>query len=244
MPSRKQPLIKGTSLGIENIETLTLYPLPIGTNHSMNIDGTNHHGTLPPVLLEGEEEEDFWGDEEFVLRATGSPYPYPPSQRTEMVESTSLGEIICPPRKVNEKGQRGCRAGQRVQQKKEKVNGLTGIYNLTNVELTKKGMNILNSDLKCAVKKSINKFDVYIDIHKCIRKINMKKYFLGKRTNTDSRVGIPTIGIESGLRNKSSFNPLQSSNQHVEVFKQLVLRDLEGVAPKRNINPRYIQERI
>lgn len=50
-----------------------------------------------------------------------------------------------------------------------------GIYNLSSIELTHKELNILNLGLKCEPKKSLNKFDVHMDIHKYIRKVNLKK---------------------------------------------------------------------
>lgn len=81
----------------------------------------------------------------------------------------------------------------------------------------------------------------YIDIHKYIRKINLKNYLLGNKINTYSRVDTTTVGVDSGLKNKFLFNPTQPSNHQVGVFKQLVLKDLEGIVPKWNTNPRYIQ---
>lgn len=45
---------------------------------------------------------------------------------------------------------------------------MTGIYNLSSTELTHKELNILNLGLKCAPKKSLNKFNVYMDVHKYI----------------------------------------------------------------------------
>lgn len=40
------------------------------------------------------------------------------------------------------------------------------------------------------------------------------------------------------------FNPANSANQHVEVFRNLILKDLEQIVPKKNINPRHMQEGI
>lgn len=90
--------------------------------------------------------------------------------------------------------------GRRVQEKKEKGDRITGIYNLTNVTLTDKEINILNTGFKCSMKKPINRFNVYIDIHKYVCKINMKKYFLGNKVNTAKKVENVTIGVDSGLK--------------------------------------------
>lgn len=70
----------------------------------------------------------------------------------------------------------------------------------------------------------------------------MKKYFLNSGLSSSYPVNTNIIGVDSGLRNKSLFNPANSANQHVEVFKNLVLKDLDKVVPKRNINPSHIQE--
>lgn len=78
----------------------------------------------------------------------------------------------------------------------------------------------------------------FIDIHKFIRKINMKKYFLNK--NSQPTTINSSIALDSGLRNKSLFNPLNKANHQVETFKSLVIGDLELVAPKRDVNPQLI----
>lgn len=68
----------------------------------------------------------------------------------------------------------------------------TGIYNLSGVELDHKELNILNLGLKCAPKKMMNKFEVYIDTHKFIRSMNIKKYFLSHPVDSASKATIPS----------------------------------------------------
>lgn len=97
-----------------------------------------------------------------------------------MERTTLLGEKSSPLSRPKERRARGCRAGRRVQ-KKERA-GLGGIFNLTDITLTHKETNILNLGLKCGLKRPINKFDVFIDVHKYMRKMNMKKYFLNKNS--------------------------------------------------------------
>lgn len=70
----------------------------------------------------------------------------------------------------------------------------------------------------------------------------MKKYFLKSEPSSSYPVNTSIIGVDSGLKNKSLFNPVNTANKHVEVFKNLVLKDLDKVVPKRNINPPHIQE--
>lgn len=79
--------------------------------------------------------------------------------------------------------------------KKEEGDRLSGIYNLSSIELTHKETNILHLGQKCGLKRPISKFDVYVDVHKYMRKLNMKKYFLNKNfilaiTSTNTSVAI------------------------------------------------------
>lgn len=62
--------------------------------------------------------------------------------------------------------------------------------------------------------------------------------------NTVKKTDTVTIGVDSGLQSTSLFNPLITLNHHIEMFKQLVLKDLENITPKNNIDPRYIQKGI
>lgn len=52
------------------------------------------------------------------------------------------------------------------------------------------------------------------------------------------------MGVDSGLKNRSLFNPPQPANHQVEVFKQLVLKDLQTIPLKKSLNPKHIQEGI
>lgn len=67
------------------------------------------------------------------------PWRGPPLLSTEwtgMVVPPYVGEAIQSIRTAKDKEQRGCRAGGRVQQIKEKGDRINRIYNLTKVELT------------------------------------------------------------------------------------------------------------
>lgn len=93
------------------------------------------------------------------------------------------------------KKRRGCRAGRQKISKKEKKGHLNdGIYNSCKAKLDHKELNIFNLGLKCAPKKPLNEFEVYIITHKFIQKLNTKIYFLrhplenGNRVVADSQV--------------------------------------------------------
>lgn len=90
----------------------------------------------------------------------------------------------------------------------------------------------------------MNKFNVYIDAHKFIRTLNMKRYFLSHPTDTSNRITRPTGKVDSGLKNKSIFNPQISNNHYIEVFKNLVLKDIEVLPLKKRVNPDYIRDGI
>ena len=89
----------------------------------------------------------------------------------------------------------------------------------------------------------MNKFDVYIDTHKFVRTLNLKKYFLSHPVTSSMKSTIVATKVDSGLKNKSLFNPQISNNHFIEVFKQLVLKDIEEL-PVKGVNPRYIKEGI
>lgn len=71
-----------------------------------------------------------------------------------------------------------------------------------------------------------------------MRKINIKKSIL---SNSQTRVNKLCSGsnvIEhSSLQNKSLYNPQIHDNQHIEVFKKLVLQDLDQLKIKNIQDP-------
>lgn len=63
-----------------------------------------------------------------------------------------------------------------------------GIFNLGAKTLTGSHLQVLNKGLKFAPDKKLNKFETFIGIHKFIRNLNLKKYFVGqsRHANADS----------------------------------------------------------
>lgn len=80
-------------------------------------------------------------------------------------------------------------------------NRLGGIYNLSNVTLTHKETNILHLGLKCGFKKPISKFNVYVDVHKYMCKLRIKKYLKKKNSSPVSLGGSSSVAVDNGLRN-------------------------------------------
>lgn len=74
-----------------------------------------------------------------------------------------------------------------------------------------------------------------------MRKLNIK-YFLGNNPNPVHANSHSSGIIDSGLKDKSLFNPLNAAK--LEVFKGLVLHDLDRLTPKKNVNIRHMQEGI
>lgn len=100
--------------------------------------------------------------------------------------------------------------------------------------MTHKETNILQLGLKCGLKRPINKFDVYVDVHRYMR----KKYFLNKTSNPVGVNANSSVAVDSGLKNKSLFYSPNTAIHHLEVFKWLVLRDLEKIVNRKGANSR------
>ena len=69
----------------------------------------------------------------------------------------------------------------------------------------------------------------------------MKRYFLSKPTSTAAPIA---NSYHSGLRNKSTFNPLNKENKFLDVFKNMVVNDLEALKVKNVLDPQYIKRGI
>lgn len=103
--------------------------------------------------------------------------------------------------------------------------------------MTTEELTVLDRGLKHAPVKNLNKFDTYIGIRKYVRKLNMKKYFLNHTPYQKSPTTSSPHLIHSTLRNNFTFNPQESDNQHIEVFKELLLEDLESLEVKKKYDP-------
>lgn len=69
----------------------------------------------------------------------------------------------------------------------------------------------------------------------------MKKYFLSKSSSTAAS---SINSFHSGLRNKSTFNPLNKENKFLDVFKNMVVNDLDTLKVKKVQDPQYIKRGI
>lgn len=97
---------------------------------------------------------------------------------------------------------------------------------------------VLDRGLKFAPVQNMNKFDTYVNIHKFVRNVNMKKYFL----SNPSRPVTTTGGFHSTLRNKSTFNPLNTDNKYLEVFKNMLFNDLDKMKVRKAVDPLPIRQ--
>ena len=89
---------------------------------------------------------------------------------------------------------------------------------------------VLDRGLKFAPIRNMNKFQTYVNVQKYTRSLNMKKYFLSNPIERNSS-GI-TPG-HSNLRNRSTFNPQYTDTRHLDVFRNMVCKDLESLNIKR-----------
>ena len=68
---------------------------------------------------------------------------------------------------------------------------------------------------------------MYMDVHKYVRKVNIKRYFASIPGNTGTRV--QQEYHHSGLSNASTFNPSGVMAPSLRVFRDVVLRDLDKI---------------
>lgn len=74
----------------------------------------------------------------------------------------------------------------------------------------------------------MNKFEVFIDVHKYIRKLSVKRHYLSKAGKRNFISYQPNPYISTGLRNASMFNPPLASSSKIGIFRDLVLQELEA----------------
>lgn len=113
-----------------------------------------------------------------------------------------------------------------------------GIFNLTGQDLSNEELSVLDKGLKYAPIQNLNKFNTYIRIRKYVRKITIKKALLSNPLTRDISTSSDKRMIQhSSLRNKSLFNPHVHDNQHIKVFKNLVLKDQDQLKIKKVKDP-------
>ena len=125
------------------------------------------------------------------------------------------------------KRKRGRRGRGRTKKKKSGLND--GIFNLAGVEFSEPELEVLQQGLKFAPEKNIDKFEIFIDVEKYIRKLNIKKYFAGKSTMNEGIKEDP-VYQHSGLKNNSTFNPKKGMNHQIEAFKTMVQEDVRELS--------------
>lgn len=93
-----------------------------------------------------------------------------------------------------------------MQSKKEKNLTSDGIFNLSSVTLSDPEKSLLNKGLKFAPPRGLDKFQTYIDIHKFVRRVNIKRYMA---SNPISNTGTSSKEYRhSGLSKLPSLTPL------------------------------------
>lgn len=94
--------------------------------------------------------------------------------------------------------------------------------------LTEEETTVLDKGLKYVPSKKLDKFHTFIDIHKYIRKLNVQRYILANPV-ANHNVLINPGPIHSGLCNPSLFNPPVPASLSINIFKDLVLGDLDAL---------------
>lgn len=141
-------------------------------------------------------------------------------------------------RTIRKRGRRGRR-----RKKKEEKQLKSGLFNLTNLEFSESELEVLSQGLKFAPNKNINKFNLFIDIEKYIRKLNIRKHFSGHKTNPTTKETEDPF-VHSSLKNNSVFNPKKGSNQYIEVFRNMVQDEVRLIETSKQQNNQKIWEGI
>lgn len=90
---------------------------------------------------------------------------------------------------------------------------------------------MLDKGLKFAPPRSLSKFRTYMDMHKYVRKLNIKRYLASNPVRSD--LGVGSQFQHSGLSNAPLFNPPGVMAPSIRVFRDVVLRDLEDIKVKK-----------
>ena len=114
-----------------------------------------------------------------------------------------------------------------------------GIFNLSSQVLSESEKLILDQGLKFAPPKGLDKFHTFMDIHKFVRKLNIKRYMA---TNTFYNQVDSGIYTHSGLSNASLFNPPGNLAPSLKVFRDVLLRDLDLMEIKKARLNKAMQE--
>lgn len=105
------------------------------------------------------------------------------------------------------------------------------------MSLTDTEKSLLDKGLKFVPPKKLNTFSTFIDVQKCIHKLSIQRHFLTQPPRS-STLTAGDGNVHSGLSNPSLFNPPGSIAPSINVFRSLVLQDLDKLPNKRvNINP-------
>lgn len=64
----------------------------------------------------------------------------------------------------------------------------------------------------------MDKFELFVDIEKFSRKLNIKKFFIENKFK--ERIEESSSFSHDGLKKKSTFNPKSTTYKHIEVFKK------------------------
>lgn len=151
------------------------------------------------------------------------------------------------PRQQKEKTKR--RRGKRGGLKHKKRDGQPkgelgkGIYNLSTRVLTEGELLALDKGLKYAPSKTFDEFKAYVDLNKFMRKLNIKRFFLNKGLPDTNPSMSQADFVHTKLKNNSLFNPPNVNNHHMEVFKQLMIKEIKKLG-KRKMKYRREQRMI
>lgn len=92
-------------------------------------------------------------------------------------------------------------------------------------------MRVLDKGLKFAPLKGLSKFQTYMDVHKYVRKLNIKRHFISNPIRDSNR--LVSEYQHSGFSNAFLFNPPGTLAPSLRVLRNVVLRDLDNLKLKQ-----------
>lgn len=117
---------------------------------------------------------------------------------------------------------------------KKKKAGLKdcGLLHLSTAVISNEERYVLNHGLKFFPPRLLNKLETFIDIHKFVRKINIKKYLITNHFRSNK--SCPSEIRNTSLANASVFNLPGNLAPSVSIFRDLVTKYLEQLQIHRN----------
>uniref|UniRef100_A0A803JHQ6 Reverse transcriptase domain-containing protein n=1 Tax=Xenopus tropicalis TaxID=8364 RepID=A0A803JHQ6_XENTR len=106
----------------------------------------------------------------------------------------------------------------------------TSIFNLSDRNLTNNETKVLNKGLKFAPSSGPNRFELYIDLHKFVRQLTLKRYRVLQKPG-DPTQEVSIVNPINGFKcyTKTNFYPREAQGEHIRMYQKLVQQDFDDL---------------